>query len=175
MTFGSNMIPCPHCGTANSARKRVCFNCQQELTAAEQQPPTAKAKLHKAHHTEVTGPRSKPVERISHRRGRATPCCSRANRQRPSCRGATPPEPISRAHGYPDVAHPATYRRRFRAGRGFGTAERAIFPAIAQHAACRYPPRTESSLSRGQCSADFSPGGARYSRKMSRKACHCPR
>lgn len=32
------MIPCPHCGAENSAKKRVCFNCRKELT------PTAAAK-----------------------------------------------------------------------------------------------------------------------------------
>lgn len=29
----SDMIPCPHCGTANSAKKQVCYHCQAKMQA----------------------------------------------------------------------------------------------------------------------------------------------
>lgn len=35
------MIPCPHCGTENSAKKRVCHHCQQELAAPAPDTPAA--------------------------------------------------------------------------------------------------------------------------------------
>lgn len=48
----SNLVPCPHCGTGNSAKKRVCFNCQQELIAPEESKPSGrKAKTLPANET----------------------------------------------------------------------------------------------------------------------------
>ncbi len=35
------MIPCPHCGAENSAKKRVCFNCRKELAPTDAAKPSA--------------------------------------------------------------------------------------------------------------------------------------
>jgi len=37
----SKMVPCPNCGAGNSPKKRICFNCQQELSGAEQSASAA--------------------------------------------------------------------------------------------------------------------------------------
>lgn len=44
MAVATHMIPCPHCGTANSAKKRVCFSCQQELAVKDEAAPAAPAR-----------------------------------------------------------------------------------------------------------------------------------
>jgi len=42
--MSSTMIPCPHCGAENSAKKRVCFHCRKELAPADAAKPSAPAR-----------------------------------------------------------------------------------------------------------------------------------
>ena len=36
MALGTNMIACPNCGAANSAKKRICYKCQQKISLTEE-------------------------------------------------------------------------------------------------------------------------------------------
>jgi type IV pilus assembly protein PilC len=38
------MVPCPHCGAENSAKKRVCHNCRKELAPSEAEKTSAPAR-----------------------------------------------------------------------------------------------------------------------------------
>ncbi|MHB9109208.1 MAG: type II secretion system F family protein [Armatimonadota bacterium] len=53
-----SMRPCPHCGTSNSAKKRICYQCQQEM----QTPETPPAPVEAQPPAKVEAPQSLPVE-----------------------------------------------------------------------------------------------------------------
>lgn len=60
-----SMRPCPHCGTPNSAKKRICYQCQQEMQPAETPVPAAvspPAKVEAPPTTPVEAPQPAPVE-----------------------------------------------------------------------------------------------------------------
>ena len=42
MALGSKMTSCPHCGAANSEKKRICYSCQQEMTTVEEPKATSR-------------------------------------------------------------------------------------------------------------------------------------
>jgi len=57
----NNMLPCPHCGAANSAKKRICYNCQKEIATEEQPKPKPEPKAQPKNNVRAAMARSRQL------------------------------------------------------------------------------------------------------------------